>query len=83
MDATPEIRWKLMEHEGWQILVTIDEKDDEDGWDVKISLGVREFDAAITIGSPKEGVARTIFDGVTDPAKAYAVLKDHSGGLLP
>lgn len=82
-DLTPDNRWKLFDHEGWQMLITVEEDEEsDDRWIVSLALGVDGFDVAVRIGAPNEEVARKIFAATDDPEKVYATLRGYADEIL-
>ena len=65
--------YKLLEHGGWQALVTISEDEDHDtAWAVSIRVPCEEVDISVVIGAPNETIARKIFDGMYDAERVIS-----------
>lgn len=65
--------FKLLEHDGWQALVSIREDEDSDTrWEVEVCIPCDEVDVTLKFGAPNEEVARKLFDGFDEPERVIS-----------
>jgi len=82
---TPLTWWKLFEVDGWQVLVSVEQdEEDDDRFAVCFSTAYEALGEVTTIrlSGTGEEWAREVFNATTDGRKALQMVLDQSGPLL-